>query len=170
MLFRSGVVRVCHPSFLDFLNSEERAGSFWTDPATLNVKLFQQCLRLMNHNLRFNICQLNSAYVLNSEVRDLRERILANIPESLQYSCVHWMDHLLSAEAPLAQEASVRAAIREFLRSIKSLFWLEALSLTKELKAGINALGHCLRAYDVSVSPVYVMNGSNVIMIRMRNS
>ena len=50
-----GVVRVCHPSFLDFLNSKERAGIFWMDPSELNAEIYRRCMHLMDKGLKFNI-------------------------------------------------------------------------------------------------------------------
>lgn len=142
---KSGAVRVCHPSFLDFSNMKDRAGDFWTDPAEIHTEVGQRCIHLMKSGLKFNICQLESAYVLNSDVPDLQARIFVNIPKSLRYSCVHWIDHLLSAK----ESASSRAMICDFLLSVQSLYWLEALSLMKKVKEGIKALGHCVRAFDV---------------------
>lgn len=146
-----GVVRVCHPSFLDFLNSKERAGIFWMDPSELNMEIYRRCMHLMDKGLKFNICKLESASVLNSEITDLQQKISSNIPASLQYSCIYWMDHLIDAkDACDVQETSVQTLVARLLCDVKALFWLEVLSLLAEVKIGINILGRCMKAYQVS--------------------
>lgn len=166
----NGIVCICHPSFLDFLNSEDCAGDFWTDPAKINAELFHQCIYLMRSNLKFNICKLDSAYVPNREVEDLQTRVTTNIPESLQYSCVYWMDHLLLAkETGIILDASIRAMLRDFLCSIKSVFWLEAMSLMEKVNAATDALSHCFHSFDVRASLVNVVHGSNAAFLRTRS-
>ena len=44
--------------------------------------------------LRFNICELESSHKLNSEVKDLKERIECAISPELLYSSLHWMEYL----------------------------------------------------------------------------
>lgn len=145
-----GVVRVCHPSFLDFLNSKERAGAYWTDPSELNAMIYRRCMHLMDKGLRFNICKLESTSILNSKVPNLRQKIESNIPSSLQYACIYWMDHLLDARDVYdVQEASVQSTVARLLCDIKALFWLEVLSLLAEVKAGISILTHCMKVYEV---------------------
>ena len=95
----------------------------------------------MDKGLRFNICKLESASVLNSKVPNLRQKIETNIPASLQYGCIYWMDHLLDARDIYdVQEASVQSTVARLLCDIKALFWLEVLSLVQGLTKGLDTL------------------------------
>lgn len=149
-----GLVRVCHPSFLDFLISKERADRFWINPSELNAEIFRRCMCLMDDGLRFNICKLESASVPNSEIPNLQQKKEDNIPASLQYSCLYWLEHLLDARDVYdIHEDSAQSLVSGFLCDVKVLFWLELLSLLSKVKAGINILNRCIKAYPVS--PVF---------------
>ncbi|EUC60058.1 vegetative incompatibility protein HET-E-1, partial [Rhizoctonia solani AG-3 Rhs1AP] len=88
----------------------------------------------MKDQLRFNICNLASSFVPDKEVEDMEERIKANISPTLAYACRFWTSHLA-----LAPHASVLTLLDEFLRD-RLLFWMEVLSLRRELATGIEGL------------------------------
>jgi hypothetical protein len=123
-----------HASFPDFIFSQARSGSvplgidssavdIHCDEAAHNARLAHSCFRIMKSHLRFNICDLTSSFLLDSKVPDLKDRIRANISDSLRYACLHWAQHL-------AQTSSEdgRTDIREFLE-LRVLFWIEAMNL-----------------------------------------
>jgi hypothetical protein len=123
-----------HASFPDFIFSQARSGSILLhsdslpidmhcEEAAHHARLARSCFRIMKSRLRFNICKLPSSFLLDSEVPDLKDRIQANIDDSLRYSCLHWAQHL-------AQTSSCdgRTEILNFLQ-LKVLFWIEAMNL-----------------------------------------
>jgi len=123
-----------HASFPDFIFSQARSGSvllhsdspavdMHCDEAAHHGHLARSCFRIMTIRLRFNICDLPSSFLLDSEVPDLDSRIRANIGESLRYSCLHWAQHL--AQTP-PDDGWIE--IRELLQ-LKVLFWIEAMNL-----------------------------------------
>ncbi|KAL4072012.1 hypothetical protein J3A83DRAFT_4371978 [Scleroderma citrinum] len=63
-------VRPLHASFYDFLLDERRSGEFFIDPADVHYDLAITSFHVMEDGLQFNICGLESSYVLNSEVPD----------------------------------------------------------------------------------------------------
>ncbi|KAI9899900.1 hypothetical protein N3K66_004162 [Trichothecium roseum] len=75
----------------------------------------------------------NPAYSMTDLVRPDPDPL-----ESFRYACVYWTEHLSKAQIAV-HERGVVAAIGEFLRR-RSLNWIEALSLTKEISAGITTL------------------------------
>jgi hypothetical protein len=81
------VLRVIHPSFLDFLTNEDRSKEFFVDVGEHNWYLARGCLRMMNSKLRTNICRLTDQTVLNNEITDLELRLGEHVPEELAYSC-----------------------------------------------------------------------------------
>ena len=123
-----------HASFPDFIFSQARSGSILLnndspavdmhcDEVEHHGHLALACFRIMKTHLRFNICDLPSSFLLDSEVPDLDSRIRANIGESLRYSCLHWAQHLTQTSSN-----DGRKEMREFLQ-LKVLFWIEAMNL-----------------------------------------
>ena len=94
--------------------------------------------------LTFNICDLETSHKFNSGVKDLDERVARSISSELQYSCKYWLDHLLQSEycdvgtdgVSAEDRASILGLLADFLETKRSLFGLEALSLTGSLDVG----------------------------------
>jgi len=123
-----------HASFPDFIFSQARSGSvllhsdspavdMHCEEAAHHARLVRSCFRIMRSHLRFNICDLPSSFLLDSEVPDLNSRIRANIGDSLRYSCLHWAQHLAQTS-----NDDGRTEIRDFLQ-LRVLFWIEAMNL-----------------------------------------
>ncbi|CCO38054.1 Vegetative incompatibility protein HET-E-1 [Rhizoctonia solani AG-1 IB] len=90
---------------------------------------------VMQTQLRFNICDLPDSFVPDDEVEDLEDQIKSKISPALLYACRYWANHL-TMSAPLSD---VLAGLSEFL-SNRLLFWMEVMSLKKELLAGVEGL------------------------------
>jgi len=88
-----------------------------------NARLVRSCFRIMKSQLRFNICDLPSSFLLDSEVPDLKDRIRANIGDGLRYSCLHWAQHFAQTSS-----GNGRREIGDFLQ-LEVLFWIEAMNL-----------------------------------------
>ncbi|KAG6331608.1 hypothetical protein ID866_7480 [Astraeus odoratus] len=86
-------------------------------------------LHILQRDLCFNICKLESSYLCNSEVSDMGERIKNNILPHLSYSCKFWTKHLqcTSFVTDLALQ------VKNLLASERILFWWEVLSLLDAL-------------------------------------
>ncbi|EJD02307.1 WD40 repeat-like protein [Fomitiporia mediterranea MF3/22] len=137
---QTGAIRVCHPSFLDFVGSRERAGCYWMESSVLDMTMAEGCLNIMASGLKFDICKLESSHVPNCEVHDLAERIYKTIPCELQYSCLYWLNHLSRCRADEKDEISIKQKFRDVFCQAKALYWLEALSLMSGLKAAASSL------------------------------
>ncbi|KAH8119577.1 hypothetical protein DFH11DRAFT_1697678, partial [Phellopilus nigrolimitatus] len=136
-----GAIRVCHPSFLDFMSSELRSGPFWTNPIEVNSEMATRCLQIMGSQLKFNMCKLESSHVPNKDITDLQHKVSYHIPQSLQYSCRYWMDHWhISHPGVNVTGHREHNLVQNILCQPKALFWLEALSLMGELKSSIDIL------------------------------
>ncbi|KAJ7059594.1 WD40-repeat-containing domain protein [Mycena amicta] len=119
--------RFVHPSLADFLATSSRPRD--TDPWRVQSGVGHQmlalgCLRVLNAQLRFNICRLMSSNILNSDIVDLPTRIHSNISLELSYAVRFWAHHL-SGAMPCSE--LVEELTTFFSRSL--LFWLEALSV-----------------------------------------
>ena len=105
----SVVIRPLHASFSDFLTDENRSGEFFIDLSHIHKELAGASLGVMQQGLQFNICQLSTSYLPNSEVSDLGERIKKYISLELSYACRFWTDHLQHAQFDLALAETIQA-------------------------------------------------------------
>ena len=144
-----------HTSFRDFLISEEKSGDFFIVPRDAHYGLAHSCLGLVLRDLRFNICDIESSYLANKDIQDLGARISKHLPPALSYACRFYDDHLKH----LGFETDLFHKLRAFFET-KFLFWLEALSLTGDMRLALPALS-CVNAWLASGRRVS-MNTSSV--------
>ena len=118
-----------HTSFRDFLTNEDKSGDFYVGVRDAHDQLADSCLNLLLDpldGLKFNICRLETSYLANDDVEDLITRVDQHIPPALLYSCRFWGDHLKHTDFKMDLFRKVETFFKE-----KLLFWLEALSLTR---------------------------------------
>jgi hypothetical protein len=136
-----GPLRIKHLSFAEFLTDPSRCHDrrFVIDTAQQHRRLALACLRVMNSELRFNICGLETSHIRNDDVVELPKRIAASVSTRLQYSCRFWTAHLCDTTnigdfwRPLSQE------VLDFFYS-RLLYWLEVMSLIKEIPTSLVGL------------------------------
>ncbi len=124
-----------HTSFRDFLTNKEKSGDFCVSLRDAHRQLAHSCLGLLLKDLKFNICNLESSYLSNKDVEDLRSRVDKHIPTALLYACRFWDDHLEHIDF----EIDLFVQLRTFFEK-KFLFWLEALSVTSNVGLASPAL------------------------------
>lgn len=127
----TGLISTLHASFPDFMRDRDRSGKLCCNVAEHSRQLALGCFSTMQLLLRFNICGLESSFVLDKSVPDLAKKIGEGISPELFYACRYWEDHLEPAEA----SDDVCLALREFL-SKRLLFWMEVMNLRKCIGAG----------------------------------
>ena len=124
-----------HTSFRDFLTDKEKSGVFHVDLRVAHRQLAHSCLDIMLGDLKFNICNLESSYLPNEDVKDLDMRVAEHLPPALSYACHLWDDHL----GHLGFDADLFVKLQAFSKE-KLLFWLEALSLMSDVGLASSAL------------------------------
>ena len=139
-----------HTSFRDFVTKKGqnsmvftkkkmgngKSNAFYVDLRVAHRQLAHSCLGLvLGDDLRFNICKLESSYLANKDVEDLEERIVEHLPPALSYACRFWDDHLRHLDF----ETDLFVKLQTFFEK-KFLFWLEALSLTSDMRLASPAL------------------------------
>ncbi|KAI5121551.1 hypothetical protein M0805_002608 [Coniferiporia weirii] len=139
----------CHPSFLDFISDHERSKEYWTDPVPLNTAMSARCLEIMLSELKFNICGLESSYVPNDNVPDIQERISRCMSQQFQYSSLYWMNHVVNSSLDTDQHFK-EDYLEKLLCQPRALYWLECLSLIKELNSAIDILTLCDKYFKLS--------------------
>ncbi|KEP45489.1 putative vegetative incompatibility protein HET-E-1, partial [Rhizoctonia solani 123E] len=137
LVITDGHIRFLHASFKDHISNSSRSGSFHIPLDECRVDPAASCLKLMQRELRFNICQLESSHLLNSQVPDLKLRIQSHIRPTLKYACLHWIDHFICS----LNQAKVEAITR-FMEGPQLMYWIEVLSLLSRLDVAIEGLAN----------------------------
>ncbi|KAG8704540.1 hypothetical protein FRC09_003461 [Ceratobasidium sp. 395] len=132
---QGSVVRVSHPSFMDYITNSSRSKRLCIDLEQQNTILAECCLRAMSEGLRFNICDLETSYLLNSQVPNLDSRVRHAIHPHLSYSCLYWSSHVADAQIDALNDL-----LRQFLFQTPLMYWIEALSLLGKLRAALSSL------------------------------
>ncbi|KAJ7439533.1 hypothetical protein B0H11DRAFT_1883930 [Mycena galericulata] len=90
-----------HTSLRDFLLDATESGAFSVDLGLRSQEeLSLACLKIMNTGLQFNICGLPTSLALNSEVKDLPQKVDKCISAGLRYACIATAHHLRSTLPP----------------------------------------------------------------------
>ena len=156
-------VRVRHLSISDFFISSECPSDSRVDPRDANIQLGIACLTTMIDQLRFNICNLEDSRLANADIEDLQSRIEQNISDALQYSCLHWSNHLCSTRKNDNQHG--QELLKKFFEGCYPLFWIEVLSLMGMVSTCVPSIrGVMLTWLKVSVIQLGIICISNIIL------
>ncbi|KAF9557812.1 WD40 repeat-like protein [Agrocybe pediades] len=142
----SGLVSILHASFPDFLFDKARSLSFYCDLVQQSTKLAHFCFDVMNNQLHFNICNLETSFLVDKDVPNLQDKIKSNISNALFYTCRHWSNHLTRGDLT----NDVHDKLINFLQS-HLLFWMEVLNLMRCISLGSKLLLNTiswLKAYN----------------------
>ena len=140
-------LRFVHQSFVVFLLEYEGCHpSFVFHSITQSHTLLLGSLRIMKDELEFNICKLETSYVIHDEIPDLKERANENISVHLQYACRFWTEHLKKCDFDyeIAQEV-------EYFMINEFLYWLEVMSVLREVNRVAQRLRSVITWSKVSV-------------------
>jgi len=127
---RGQPVWVLHTSFIDFLCDIGRC----QDPkwhvitSVHHLDLASRCLRIMEQNLKFNICGIETSYYSNNELEGIQERVDQAITPALMYACQHWASHLESGTAQKEGSHPLADPVRSFVTR-RLLYWIEVFSV-----------------------------------------
>ena len=139
-------VRPLHASFSDFLTDQSRSGDYFVAESDIQMDMAVASLCVLRWGLCFNICGLQSSYLLNSEVPDLAERVKAKIPPHFSYSCQFWVKHLQATNF----DPALAEHVKDIVGNERILFWFETLSLLGVLGNAAAALSSTERWLQVS--------------------
>jgi hypothetical protein len=143
-----GRIYTSHLSFSEFVCDPGRCEpTFVIDVTVHNQIMASACLQVMKSSLRFNICNIETSHIRNDDL-DLASRIEKFIPPRLSYACTFWTEHLQVTTADI----ELRYAVKDFLHT-RLLYWLEALSLVKNVKMASQALMQIRNWSVVSLLP-----------------
>ncbi|EUC55970.1 vegetative incompatibility protein HET-E-1, putative, partial [Rhizoctonia solani AG-3 Rhs1AP] len=124
-----------HPSFKDFVTDPSRSGPFYIRLDHYEAEPAAYCLQVMQRDLCFNICQLETSHRLNKEITDLSHRIDSHIGPVLAYACTHWIDHFIASPTQALVES-----IKKFMEGPQLMYWIEVLSLLGSIDIALEGL------------------------------
>ncbi|KAG8710511.1 hypothetical protein FRC09_000096 [Ceratobasidium sp. 395] len=133
------LVSTLHASFPDFMLDAGRSRELWCNERLHHQTLARRCFVTMNNKLAFNICGLESSFVLDKDMPDLAGRV-DMIPSHLLYACTYWSEHMISA----SNELALRLLLTRFLNQ-HVLFWMEVMNLKKLISWSIIMLSGAIR-------------------------
>lgn len=124
-------VQPSHASLRDFLTDRTRSGPFFINVSSAHPHLVIATLQIMQEQLRFNICDLESSYVMNDTVTDLKDRIGRSISRELSYSCLFWTSHLAQVPSRTTIEVADAPVVKGLhaVLTIVFLIWFQLLSI-----------------------------------------
>ncbi|EMD36334.1 hypothetical protein CERSUDRAFT_95666 [Gelatoporia subvermispora B] len=137
-----GAVTSFHASFEDYLTTPGRApDAFRIDLSKGHQALAQACIRTMASDaLCFNVSGCRTSYLPNS----MQRQSFAPISDSLTYSCLQWIHHLIRVSNPPPILLFMYSVLRE-----KTLFWIEVLSSTGHARLAVGLLHQLLTAENM---------------------
>ena len=138
-----GLFYISHLSFVEFLSDVNRCHEFVIDQDQHRRNFALVCLRLMNRELRFNICGWETSHLRNDDMKKSTP-----IPAYLSYSCRFWAEHL-GEDGDKHDRLILLEELRDFFYD-RVLFWLEVLSLAKEVSIAQLSLLIAIRWLGVS--------------------
>jgi hypothetical protein len=153
---QDGIVSTFHAPLVDFLTTERASEKMRIKMAVAHEDLANRCLWIMKFNLRFNIVNCKTSYLLNSE------QTLATIPTSLKYSCLHWAHHVVAVDNAVSLMLHVENILLE-----KFLFWLEVLSAVGMVRSASSSILRVITAETtVSFTGVSILIAEKIHLIR----
>ncbi|KAG9097258.1 hypothetical protein FS749_006691 [Ceratobasidium sp. UAMH 11750] len=131
----TGLVTTLHESFPDYLFNVERSKQFYCDARRQNAWFTRACFALLKAlDPPFNICNLESSYLLDEEVPDLQNRVRNNISPHLFYACRYWEAHIEAAEP-----SERLNELFDFL-STRLLLWVEIMNLKRDIQGCVGMM------------------------------
>ncbi|KAJ2927396.1 hypothetical protein H1R20_g9698, partial [Candolleomyces eurysporus] len=125
-------ISIFHASFVDYLTSQKCHDKQWAvDKCTAQSMTAEACFTLMDSGLYFGISGVKTSYQSNDD-----QPTPLQVESALAYACTAWGDHVLYAglTKPLQQKT------QGFVETGKILYWLEVLSVLKNVNYAHNIL------------------------------
>ena len=137
---KDGQVLWYHASFSDFIfiyaQPFELDGhhiDMLCDKAYQHALLTKACFNIIlsaDSGLHFNIGEISSSSIFNSQDQELAARVNTNISAVLKYACCYWASHLAQTRPLVIDGDDFSDYISNFLQ-IHILFWIEAMHLLR---------------------------------------
>ncbi|KIK56907.1 hypothetical protein GYMLUDRAFT_173741, partial [Collybiopsis luxurians FD-317 M1] len=139
-------IQPVHTSIRDFLLDKDRSGIYAIEIENGHKIMAAGSIKLMTEQLHFNICNLPSSYLLNSQIINLEQLISAGISAELEYACCYWHNHLVENPG----DASVLVLFKTFLFKY-SLFWMEVLGILNQPQVILRSMENMMQWIQLAI-------------------
>ena len=134
-------IRILHPSFHDYL-SERCRNQPWSIDLESHNKVALRCIKLLDKELRENICDMTLPYLGRKNTR----------PEAISYACKFWIEHICLV-SDITDD--IVDQIYDFL--VKHLLhWMEAMAILSSHNDTIRSIRNLMERLEVC-PPICVM-------------
>jgi len=129
-------VQVSHVSCTDFLCHINRCHDMpWhIDKSSHHNELAYGCFQIMERELRFNICGIETSYYRNRDIDGIHERADEAITPGLAYASRYWADHLESGFIRESGSHCLVDSVTNFINH-RFLYWIEVFSVRGQMSA-----------------------------------
>ncbi|KAJ7261904.1 hypothetical protein C8J57DRAFT_1134154, partial [Mycena rebaudengoi] len=128
---RDKCIYTFHKSFADFILDPGRSPKLANTATSYFRDRTCDCIHIMNKSLHFNMCNLESSFLLDKDDKCLSERVETEIEPELRYACQHWAAHLASVRHDFQEDVQQLSALLLNFYRLKVLFWMEVMNLLK---------------------------------------
>lgn len=150
----NGIVYIIHQSAKEFLTGDASRNIFPFGINYTHHAILWKSLQIMFHVLRRDIYGLVNPTFPVDKIQERSPDPLVGV----HYSCVYWVDHLEEAEQTMEQRGDTRLSevlqrngiVHMFLKNF-FLYWLEALSLKRNISSGVLAVAKLEQLLSVSL-------------------
>lgn len=143
-------IRICHPSFVDFLTNPDLCPRrFHVKRPQQNTDMAMNCLRIIGNEFHLDMRDLESSNALNSNVDPSRHMEFSS---QLQYSYTYWADHISQGISFKETKKTLAPLLDNLVFRPYLMHWLEALGLLNDVRPTISPLGVLQDCMDVSIT------------------
>ncbi|RXW23945.1 hypothetical protein EST38_g1906 [Candolleomyces aberdarensis] len=130
--YDDALILIFHASFVDHLTSEKHHGKEWAiDRTAAHSITAEACFAVMGSMLCFGISGAKTSYQSNDNQPKPLE-----LASELAYACTAWGNHVLKAGV----SEFLQQQMLGFVKTQKILYWLESLSVLKNVKYAYDTL------------------------------
>ena len=127
-------IRMFHASLYDFLTCFERSAQYFIDPVIHHASLAHLCLDRIMADLKRDVGGIEDPLSLGHNTGK-HSYGSQRINRGLRYACCYWASHLSLA----SHDRKILDVLKKF-SSTTILYWIEALSITGDLKFALPSL------------------------------
>jgi len=114
-----------------FFPSDRRQDMPWPTHISFHDDLASDCFQVMERDLKFNICGIETSYYRNQDIDGIRDHVDRAITPALMYAARYWIDHL-ELGTPESGSHPLADAITSFIND-RFLYWIEVFSATNQM-------------------------------------
>ncbi len=151
-------IQIYHPSFPDFVTSQERCPDprFYVDTSTYERRLALQCLDILNHRLSEKVETLLKPMQKADAVS--RDTVLRTIPQEVQYACRFWAAHVAFSSMDKNDEELMKSL--DLFSSTMLLRWVISMCILDAISDTIDA-ARSMQQWMVSLAFLMSISSTN---------